>query len=165
LAACNGHPGRLTLDELVRVGPTTPSVLVAILRSKRGKDLGSGEIEINVRVAAYCLTALSDADLAHDLAAEIAGLVPHQNWGAGASGVLPALPTVKVKNLHTAAIAAQDVTLWAVTWWQPVRLGADLWEEDGTLPTTVYINQTPEVGEAAIDTYAPVVPADSEGAI
>lgn len=164
LAACSTIPGRLTQEELTRLAPTAPSVFVALLRSKRGTETGSGEIEIRLRVAAYIVTALSDDATAHQMAAEIAGLVPYENWGQAASGVLAALPTVKVKNLHTALTAGQNLTVWAVTWWQPVRLGEDLFDQTGTLPSAVYLARTPTIGEASIDDYERVAQAPDAGA-
>jgi hypothetical protein len=153
VVACSAIPGRLTYDELIRLAPKGRSLLVALLRSKRGTETGSGESDLRLRVAAYIVCALDDEASAHQMAAEIAGLVPFQTWGQREKGVHAALPTVKVKNLHTALTAGQDLTVWAVTWWQPVRLGTTLWDADGVMPNTVYLAHTPTEGEATAEAY------------
>jgi hypothetical protein len=156
LVACHAIAGRLTYDELIRLAPKGRSLLVALLRSKRGAETGSGEIDLRLRVAAYIVAALDDEASAHQMAAEIAGLVPFQTWGQGGKGVHAALSTVKVKNLHTALTAGQGLTVWAVTWWQPVRLGTNAWEVAGVMPNSVYLAHTPTVGGASAEAYQQV---------
>ena len=34
----------------------------------------------------------------------------------------------------------QGISIWAVSWDQTVRTGIDVWTEDGTLPSEVYVN-------------------------
>ncbi len=77
----------------------------------------------------------------------MARLIPERIWGErdlGPAGDLRGIP------LLTAA-SDQAVSLWAITWRQPITLtGAPLTEPQ---PITLYVGQSPQIGAEHVESY------------
>ena len=141
LADVATHAGRFDLAELKRIATKTPCVRVAVLGAPEVESIGSGEREVRLRMAAYIVTTdrrgLARDDSALAIVCALCDLVPDNTWST--RGAHPA-QRVSADNLFSGTLDRGAVALWAVSWEQTVRIGEDMWIEDGVLPTDVYAN-------------------------
>jgi hypothetical protein len=150
LARCEPHMGRFDEKELARLGVNTPAVLVAVLGAPSATDVGNDERDQVVRTAAIVVTS-DRRDLPRDEAAlaiveALLVRIPGQRWGQEDCHMVQHA-TVKAENLHSGEIDRRAIALWAVTWDQTIRLGEDIFADEGTLPAEVYVNGEPLVTE------------------
>lgn len=159
LRACEPHAGRFNLDELKRLGVQAPAVRVAVIGGDRALDLGNGEIDLPLRLAAFVVTAdrrgLPKDEAAMAIVETLVKRVPHHRWGL--PWAHPARADVQPENLHSTGLAGQGIALWAVGWTQALRLGEDIFAGDGVLPAKVYLGQAPLTGAANEEDYDLVV--------
>lgn len=121
LKACKPHAGKFSLEELKKSGLKSPAVLVSTLGAKQGEGYAGHSTEFLLSMAAYvvCKDALG---LQRDLAAAnicqvLLELVPGKNWDNPACGQAE---SVAMHTLISAKSKDSGVSLWAVTWNQPI---------------------------------------------
>jgi phage gp37-like protein len=148
LRTCDLYAGEFSGGELSRGSLVAPAVLVACLGATRGSEHGNGEYDFLCRYSAYCLTrhaggrnerGMDALELAEGVLAEVEGARFGQTGCSKAS-------VTRLDNLYGAEFDRAGVALWAVTWEQRVRLGADIWAEEGVLPKSLYVGIAPEIG-------------------
>lgn len=152
LRQCEGMAGRFDLDELKTVQARAPAVLVSRLGSTMPRPLAGPHYIYALRMAAFVVTR--DAlDLQRDLAAAsicqaLLQRIPDAAWGLG--GVGPATD-VADQSLSGAALKAKGISLWAVSWTQPVTLSP--LPAQSVIPVALYVGQAPWIGAAHEDDY------------
>jgi phage gp37-like protein len=149
LKAVEAHPGRINSDELKRLITRLPAVRVAVLSSPSCDPVDTGQVEINLRLAAFVITGdrngLSRDEAALAIVEALAIHIPMQRWGM--VGVSDATK-VKADNLYSGMIDRQGVSLWAVGWEQSIRTGTDVWG-GGSVPSEIYASDNePDWGDA-----------------
>lgn len=95
-----------------------------------------------------------------EFAGALAVFVNEQRWGV--ADVEPA--QVIRAGLHEFSPAVPRYHAWLVEWRQVVRLGANVWANDGTVPREVVFSWAPEIGPGNEAEYDPVVPLIGERA-
>ncbi|BCS94613.1 hypothetical protein DSLASN_02450 [Desulfoluna limicola] len=157
LRTCEPHGGRFDLQELKRISTKAPAVFVAILGTGKVKEVGSGEVDIPVSLAAFVVTKtegkLPCAESALNVAEGLLTRIPGSNWAC--DGVFGADPAT-AKNLYSGTIASKGVAMWAVTWTQKVRMGEDAFRTDLPFPSELYVGQSPNVGDGHEGDYMQV---------
>lgn len=157
LRTCEGRAGRFDVSALQKLGVATPAVLVSILRLSQGPIASGPAPEFTAEIAAFVVTK-DQLGLTRDVAAAgicqtLLRLVPETTWGIeamGAAHALEALPLITSSELGT------GVSLWAVTWRQPIVLvGAPL---TAPQPLEIYWGKSPYIGEAHAEDYEEVTP-------
>jgi len=155
LKTCEPHGGRFDHKELLKVGGKAPAIYVAALGAAKGKEVGTGEVDIPVSLAAFVVTKsesnLPSAESALNLAGELLTYIPESNWGwEGVHGADPAT----AKNLYSGG--NKTVAMWAISWTQNVRMGEDAFKTDLPFPTELYVGQSPDVGDGHDGDYMQV---------
>jgi len=150
LKHCQPIAGRFDLAELKKSVATSPAVHVSMLRGKEGQRAGGGFVGFDVPMAAYIVTSNRLGNKRDEQAANIAQalltLVPENRWGSDAYGPAHA---VAFEPLVTTATRSQGVSLWAVTWTQPVTFF--LFEPPAPVPVELYVAMDPPEGATADD--------------
>lgn len=138
LKEVKAHDGRFDLDELKAFQANAPAVRIALLGTRQSDPVGSGETDHDVIVGAYVVTrdapGLPRGKGAAAIVSGLLALVPGAEWGLS---VRPA-KDVRAENLYSGRLQGQGLCLWGVTWLQPVRLGEDVWDDDGVFPPLAY---------------------------
>jgi hypothetical protein len=148
LRTCELYAGEFSGGEISRASLAAPAVLVVCLGATRGQEHGNGEYDFLARFAAYCLTRHAGSRsergvLALELAESVLAALEGGRFGlCGLSGARVA----RLDNLYGEAFDKAGVALWAVSWEQRLRLGADIWSAEGVLPQELYVGFAPEVG-------------------
>jgi hypothetical protein len=143
------HPSPLDATELQRLALALPAVRLVHLGADQVEPVESGEIDAELRLAAFTVTG--EAPGLHREAAAAAiveallTLIPGQRWGETTAH--PAREATAA-NLTTEGVAHLGLALWEVAWRQKVRLGQAILSGDGTLPTELYLGFAPEIGRA-----------------
>ncbi len=161
LRECRPHAGRFDLAELKRLAARTPAVYIAILGVPQSENPGSGELDLELAMAAHIVTAdtrglardVSALNLAQTLISRIYG----NRWG-----VKWAFPAQKVKgqNLYSGNIDRVGVAMWGVSWRQKVRLGESSWADEGSVPAELYASFDPAIGADHEADYTKVHPEE-----
>ncbi len=162
LRTCEVYAGEFSGGELSRGSLAAPAVLVACLGATRGDEHGSGEYDFVARFAAYCLTrhAGSRAQrgvLAQELAEGVLAALEGSRFGLRG---LSAAKVTRLDNLYGEAFDKAGVALWAVSWEQRIKLGADVFAGEGVLPSELYVGFAPEIGEPHEGDYIKVGGSD-----
>lgn len=136
LAECKPHAGKFSLEELKRKGLPSPSVLVSVLGAKQDTTYAGRVTSFMVQMAAYVVTkdglgAPRDVRAAN-ICQKILSVVPGQDWDNQAIGDAR---NVRMHTLVSTKTRDHAVSLWAVTWDQPISffepearpLGVDLY--------------------------------------
>lgn len=138
LKECKAHDGRFDLDELKAFQAQAPAVRLAVLGTRPSVEAGTGESDYNVIVAAYVVTrdapGLPRGKGAMAIATALLALVPGNEWGLSVGPPRD----VRAENLYSGKLQGTGLCLWGVTWLQPIRLGEDVWAEDGVFPPLAY---------------------------
>lgn len=142
LKKCAPHEGKFNLEELKKSGVASPAVLISVLGAKQGRSLAGHSIEFPLSMAAYVIAkdglgAPRDVR-AMNICQALLSLIPEQNWGEAALG---RAHNVNLHSLITGKSRDVTVSLWAVTWTQPVTffssldlpLGVELYVDDAQL--------------------------------
>ena len=121
---------------------------------KADEDLGTEQLSVVLRFEASLIlgakndTAKQQAVL---LALAFATFIDGQRWG------------VKVGEAQFESASPDEFSpeldkyeVWTVAWAQEVTLGESIWTNDGTLPQTVLVSTSPEIGEPNEDKYKEV---------
>lgn len=140
LKACQVHDGKFNQAELKRIATKTPALLVALLGVTKVTDPGTEQSDAELQLAAFVVTrsspGLDRGPAARALMEALLIHVPRTRWGL--TGVSSGRD-VRAQNFYAGEIDRQGVALWAVSWRQPVRLGDSIFDDDGTLPSRLYV--------------------------
>jgi len=151
------HDGRFNLEEAQQFLSVAPALRIATLGATKVAAVGNGQYDPAWDVAVFITTKdeghTSKLLSALDMAEKIAELAAENNWGV--ANAHPATQ-LKVTNLYSGPVADAGLALWAVHWKQPVRIGTDMWAEEGTVPDKVYAGHEPKTGAAHKDDYVQV---------
>ncbi|MCW8843604.1 MAG: hypothetical protein OQK00_09335 [Rhodobacteraceae bacterium] len=148
LKTCEPHAGKFSLEELKKSGVSAPAVLVSVLGAKQGQTFAGPAHSFNLSMAAYVVTR-DQLGLSRDVAAAnicqlLMALIPDETWGFEALGAAANLSMVTLVSSSSRNLA---VSLWAVTWDQPISF----FQPDNTpLGVELYVAHVPE-GEAGIE--------------
>ncbi len=85
--------------------------------------------------------------------AALAGFINQQRWGQG-GGVGPAEIMTVAPDEFSPELDRYEV--WRVTWRQTVHIGDTVWTNDGTIPETVLVSWSPEIGPDNEEDYTEV---------
>ncbi|MBF9049888.1 hypothetical protein GTA62_13055 [Roseobacter sp. HKCCD9010] len=121
LAECKPHAGKFSLEELKRKGLPSPSVLVSVLGAKQDTTYAGHANTFMLQMAVYVvvrdgLGAPRDVRAAN-ICQKILSFVPGQNWDNPAMGEAR---NVRMHTLVSSKAKDHAVSLWAVTWDQPI---------------------------------------------
>lgn len=154
LRECNAHAGKFSLAELKRKGIPAPAVLVSVLGAKQDTTYAGQAHTFMMQMAAYVVTKdgrNGPRDIhAANICQSILSLVPDQTWGQ------PALGQARDTGLHTlVSEKTKDhaVSLWAVTWSQPVSFFD---REQKPLGVELYVGQSPATGNDHVADYSQI---------
>lgn len=124
-------PGPLDDETLNRIISTAPAARVAPIGVVAAEAVGNGQTDFTFQFAMYLVTKPThslDVGDALALVGGILGALPRTTWGR--CDVHPVEDdTIRAETLSTADLLSKGVALWAVTWRQTVRMGADMWAE------------------------------------
>lgn len=155
LRECKPHAGRFDLSEIKRLSARTPGVFISVLGIVSSEEIGTGETDLELAMASYVLTAdtrglprdVAAVNLVEALSLRIIG----SRWGIS-GGVHPA-GKVKANNLYSGDLDRIGIAMWGISWRQKVRLGENLWADEGSVPTELYVGIAPEIGLEHEDDY------------
>jgi hypothetical protein len=160
LRECEPHEGKYSLEELKRDGLPSPAVKVSCLGAKQDITLAASPATFMLQMAAYVVTKDSLGKRRDTAAANICqtllSLVPENDWGLDGVG------RARDTGLHTLVstkVKSTGVSLWAVTWHQPVSFF-----QPGLKPLGVelYVSIAPEIGTANVGSYEEIGGAGDE---
>lgn len=144
LAECKPHAGKFSLEELKRKGLPSPSVLVSVLGAKQDTTYAGHATSFMLQMAAYVvvkdgLGAPRDVRAAN-ICQKILSFVPGHNWDNQAIGEAR---NVRMHTLVSSKTKDHAVSLWAVTWDQPISF---FQPEARPLGAELYVAQAPAIG-------------------
>ncbi|MGV6839986.1 MAG: hypothetical protein ACWA40_07300 [Planktomarina sp.] len=141
LNTCKAIEGKFDLTELKRQSFAAPAVLVSILGAGQDVTYAGSSYTFKLSFAAYVVTrdsmSLPRAQASAAIVQALMGLVPGQNWGEPALG---AAQNVKASCLVSTKVQSSAVSLWAVTWDQPMTLFC---EAPQIVPIELYVADAP----------------------
>lgn len=134
-------PGRMSEAEIRTMAAKAPAVRVAVLGLPRGEDVGDGEVDRDVMVAVYVLTAdrpaLPRDDAALAMVDDLQRRLPGARWGlSSVHGI--AAETVRADNLYSSTLGQTGIALWAVVWTQRIRQGVNAYPDGPILADEAY---------------------------
>ena len=158
LKNCKTSPGRFTLGELQKEIARAPSLRVSVLGVAGTAPVGTGEVDAELSLAIYILTVDSGIgegrrerdEAALALLSGVLFVVAGNQWGV--EGAQEA-KKVRAENLFSSEIDRKRIAFWAVTWTQKLRIGKDIFSEDGTMPSEIYASHAPKIGIPYEDEY------------
>ena len=147
LQECQVLGGRFNLDVILERSIKPPAVYFSVLKSPISIR-PNGNVSLNAKCAAYVITEGREAERdseAWTIAEAIAVLFGEQpRWNTVKVG-LP--EKCEIEPLISAKFKKRGVTLIALTWNQSItKLGDGLFDDDGTVFTTLYAN-----GDAVVE--------------
>lgn len=148
LKTCKRIEGKFNLPELKKKGIAAPAVLVSILGAKEDEQYAGDGPTFMLSMAAY-VTTKNGMTGPRDVAAaaicqHLLGLIPGHRWGDPAVG--PARD-VRMATLVSGATQDNAVSLWAVTWNQPVSFFC---EDPQPVPIELYMADAPSQGDPRV---------------
>lgn len=151
LRACKPHAGKFSLEELKQKGVASPSVLVSVLSAKQDTTYAGHATSFLLQMAAYVVTRDGLGAPRDIRAANICQLllsfIPGNRWDETAIGEAR---EVRMHTLVSTKTKDHAVSLWAVTWDQPVSFFEP---ELRPLGAALYVGQSPAIGAAHEDDY------------
>lgn len=143
LRRCEVHGGRFDLAELKRVATQTPAVFVSLLATPSLETPGTGEHDIELSIAIYVVTSdkvsLPRVVSVVNLTQALLMLINLNKWGFTKTKIgVPA--DINSQNLYSGDVDKHGIAMWAISFKQKIRLGTDMWLENGVLPSQLYIN-------------------------
>lgn len=155
LRTCKAMAGRFDLDALKAIGVAAPAVLVSVTRLVQAQTFAGPHPTYFVELAAFIVTkdalGLSRDAAAAGICHTLLRLLPDQCWGQ--IGVAPA-ENVAAVPLLTAASDKSAISLWAVSWRQPIALAG--WSLAAPQPLSIYVGTDPLGAATGIEDYAPM---------
>ncbi len=145
LKSCEVHWGKLDLTEVKKRGIAAPGILIAPQGLREKQHYAGGALTFGLSMAAYIATrGVRREVVAADLSAGLLKLVPGNDWGMNDVG---AAEDLRWHVLDTPQIRDTGLTLWAVTWLQPITFFNFT---PGPLGAELYVAQVPE-GETGVE--------------
>ena len=147
LKTCRSIGGRFNLDDLLSRSLKPPAVFVSVLKSPI-EIRPNNQIDLQAHCAAYVVTEGQEDKRdpeAWVIAEAIAVLLGKEpRWNATKIG----LPEKgNIEPVLSAKISKRGLALIAITWQQSIKhLGESLFDNDGTVFTTLYVN-----GDAVVE--------------
>lgn len=144
LKRCAPHVGKFDLTELKKQGLPSPCVLVSILGAAQDTTHAGHAISFLLQMAAYVVTrdglGVPRDAAAGNICQRLLQTVPGNHWDD------PALGQARGVRMHTLVSGkARDhaVSLWAVTWDQPIGF---FQPEERPLGIDLYVARVPAIG-------------------
>ncbi|MFV1599300.1 MULTISPECIES: hypothetical protein [Phaeobacter] len=160
LRECAPHEGKYTLDDLKREGIPAPAVKVSCLGAKQDQTYAGAPATFLLLMAAYVVTRDGLGTRRDLLAAQICqtllATIPEQTWGL--DGIGPARTTA-MHTLISTKVKSKAVSLWAVTWLQPISF---FQPAPRSLGVELHVGIAPKVGADHADDYEHVGGSDDE---
>lgn len=139
LASCTGHTGRFNLADLRRDGIKAPAIRVSLLGARPADPFAGSVHTAKLEMAAYVITrdrpGLDRDSAALSIVQRLLTIVPDRRWGEIDLGEAE---NVTMQSLVSVEMKKAGVSLWAVTWRQPVVFNAEPLAEP--LPIELYVN-------------------------
>ena len=134
------YEGEFETESQRRIRLAPPMVLVAPLGGKPGEDRGTGEWEIDLRLAAFCIHRSPQPGRRQEDALSLAEAVAtrahlNDDWGGAAAGLGQ---VEQMENLFSLS-GEQAFSVWGVTWRQPILLGESIWDGSGDIPSEIWV--------------------------
>lgn len=152
LRQCDGMAGPFNVEDLKASGIKAPAVLVSMLGLRQTEILSGGVQIFAMEMVAYVVT--KDAmGLPRDIAAAnicqgLLAMVPDKRWGEDDLG---GAEKVAARSLVTRAVKKMTMSLWVVTWTQPIVFRGEDFAEAQSIE--LYVGQSPNTGEGHEDDY------------
>jgi len=149
LKECKPHAGKFSLEELKKRGLAAPALLVSVLGAKQDDTYSGGAHAFMLQMAGYVVTkggAVRDIAAAN-ICQVLLSFIPGQRWGQNAIGEAR---NVRMHTLVSSKTKNHAVSLWAVTWDQPISFCQP---EDQPLGAALYVSQAPMIGADHEDKY------------
>ena len=123
-----------------------PACVIELVELEAVDNPGTEQLAVSAHFQARVVLGFREQDAKRRVAKAAATLghfVQGQRWG------LPVEPaTIEMIMPDEFEPERDQFEVWAVEWHQTVHIGASIWEDDGTPPTTVLASWAPEVGPA-----------------
>lgn len=152
LATCRGFAGRFDVATLRRLGISAPAVLVSRLGARQSEVLAGPRTIFEADMAAFIITkdaiGLPRDEAAQNISSVLLRLIPEKTWNQVGVG---AAQRVRETGLITEASEKEAISLWGVTWMQPMVL--DGYPVAVPQPVSLYVGQEPEIGAAHLADY------------
>lgn len=152
LATCRGFAGRFDVAVLKRLGLAAPAVLVSRLGARQSELLAGPHKLFEADMAAFIVTkdalGLPRDEAAQSISSVLLRLIPEKTWGQVGVG---AAQRVREVGMITEASEKEAISLWAVTWMQPLAL--DGYSLGTPQPVSLYVGQAPQTGAANVADY------------
>ena len=144
LKECKPHAGKFSLEELKRKGLPSPSVLVSMLGATQDTTYAGHATSFMLQMAAYVvvkdgLGAPRDVRAAN-ICQLLLSFIPGQRWHEDAIGEAR---NIRMHTLVSSKTKDHAVSLWAVTWDQPISF---FQPADNPLGAELYVAQAPAIG-------------------
>lgn len=141
LATCEAIGGRFNLERLEERSLRVPAVLVGILKSPLKLE-ADGSVTVSANCAAFIVTEGRETERdaqAWTIAEALAALLGSaRTWGVAGVGMVT---NADIEPVISGQTRNKGVTLIAVTWTVPIRrIGTSLFDDDGHVPTDLYVN-------------------------
>lgn len=154
LNTCEVHDGAFDPTELARIGARTPAMFVSCLGIPTVENPGTEQADAAVDMAIYVVTRsmpqLPRGVAGRNLVDALLAYLPGARWGLTGVGAVSA---VAAENHFGVDVDSAGVGLWSVTWRQMNRLGTDIWDTSGVLPTELYVGLDPNLGSEHLSDY------------
>lgn len=154
LRTCSVHDGSLDPAEVARIGTRTPAMFVSCLGIPALENPGTGQADAAMELAIYIVTAstpqLPRGVAGRNLVDALLAYLPDARWGLAGIGEVSA---IAAENHFTGDVDSTGVALWSVAWRQISRLGTDIWDSSGVMPTELYVGLEPNLGTEHISDY------------
>lgn len=138
----------------------TPAILLEIedMPADDPDNVGTEQLAVTLNVNAYCVLSYKAGNkkALRTMAANVLAYVRGRRWGqpvqaAKAIGAFP--DRVRGGNPAQPSGVQDDYEVMRVEFTHEVLLGADIWDNDGAVPTEVWLGYAPEIGPDHIDDY------------
>jgi hypothetical protein len=151
------HSGDVNAAEVQRLAPSSPTLLISIGSIGESESVGDGTELLPLTVVVYVMTKdqprLSRFEAALNLVESLHERVNDNNFDFDGARTAK---NIAAKNLFSGDIERQKVALWAVRWTQNVLVGESLFDDDGVVPTDLYVGITPDIGPGHEQDYVKV---------
>lgn len=136
-----------------------PACLVQLVDLEPTEDIGTEQLPVIANFEALVILGhRADAvkRAAPKLAASLALHIKSKRWG------LPVEPaTVTAIEPDNFDPRLDDFEVWRVDWRQIIHIGESIWDDDGSVPSSVLVSWVPRIGLENEDEYQPVVEGES----
>ena len=147
------------LFNAVDVDYQMPAILLNVDKMLPGTDDGTGRFSLKVSISAFCIINREDHDaknskILRDIAADLMRLVVNNNFTCEDWVHMP----LGISSVEHAFEPENNVLECVkVSWNQTIFLGLNIWDNaDSSVPSEVYVSQSPEIGNAHEGDYVSV---------